>query len=118
MDKIQKYIIKRGKRNAISRRFHAKDDEGAIATWKLVLDSMRHVLDVRYFTRLRRLLIYYSQTEPAISIVDIHHDDLTNTVASSVNHDTLKNQKEPDSPGLKVSITLALHATGQPLITT
>ena len=118
MDKIQKYIIKRGKRNAISRRFHARDDEGAIATWKLVLDSMRHVLDVRYFTRLRRLLIYYSQTEPAISIVDIHHDDLTNTVASSVNHNTLKNQKEPDSPGLKVSITLALHATGQPLITT
>jgi len=45
-DEIQTHIIKRSKRNAISRRYHAKDDEEAIAAWKLDLDGILHVFNV------------------------------------------------------------------------
>ena len=45
-DEIQGYIIKRSKRNAISRRYHAKDDEEAIAAWKLDLNGVLHVFNV------------------------------------------------------------------------
>jgi hypothetical protein len=47
MSEIQEYIVKRDKRNAISRFFHAKNDEKAIATWRLGLDKIRLVFEVR-----------------------------------------------------------------------
>ena len=49
-DEIQRHVIERGKRNAISRRYHAKDDEKAIATWKLDLNGIRDVFKVRSVT--------------------------------------------------------------------
>ena len=49
-DEIQKHIIERGKRNMISRRYHAKDDEKAITTWKLDLNGIRNVFNVRSVT--------------------------------------------------------------------
>ena len=49
-DEIQRHIIERGKRNAISRRYHAKDDNKAIATWKLDLNRIFHVFNVRSVT--------------------------------------------------------------------
>ena len=50
MDEIQGHIIKRGKRNAVSRRYHAKDDKEAIATWRLDLDEILGVFNVRSAT--------------------------------------------------------------------
>ena len=50
IDKIQRHIIERGKRNAISRRYHAKDDKRAIATWKLDLKGILDVFNVRSVT--------------------------------------------------------------------
>lgn len=47
MNEVQEYIVKRDKRNAISRMFHAKDDEKAIAGWRLSLEKIRLVFDVR-----------------------------------------------------------------------
>ena len=47
MDEIQRNIIKRGKRNPISRRYHAKDEKKAIATCRLDLDRVLHVFNVR-----------------------------------------------------------------------
>ena len=47
---IQRNIIKRSKRNAISRRYHAKDDKEAIAAWKLDLDGILRVFHVRSVT--------------------------------------------------------------------
>ena len=44
---IQKNTIKRGKRNPISRRYRTKDDKEAIAAWKLELDGILHVFNVR-----------------------------------------------------------------------
>ena len=50
MDEIQRHIIERGKLNVISRRYHAKDDKKAIATWKLNLDGTHDVFNVRSVT--------------------------------------------------------------------
>ena len=44
---IQRYIIKKGKRSVFSRPFHTKDDGEAIAAWKLNLDRIRRVVEVR-----------------------------------------------------------------------
>ena len=49
-DEIRRIIIKRGKRNVISRRYHAKDDKAAIAAWKLELNRILHVFNVRSVT--------------------------------------------------------------------
>jgi len=49
-DEIQRNIIERNKRNAISRRYHAKDDKKAIAAWSLDLNKIRRVFDVRSVT--------------------------------------------------------------------
>jgi len=49
-EEIQGNIIERGKRNAISRRYHAKDDKEAITTWTLDLNRIRRVFDVRSVT--------------------------------------------------------------------
>jgi len=56
MDEIQRHITKRGRRNAISRRYHAKDDKEAISTWKLDLDGILRVFNVCFVTPPRRLL--------------------------------------------------------------
>ena len=49
-DEIQRNVIKRSRRNAISRRYHAKGDKEAIATWSLDLNRIQHVFDVRSVT--------------------------------------------------------------------
>ena len=56
MDEIQRHITKRGRRNAISRRYHAKDDKEAIASWKLDLEGILGVFNVCSVILARRLL--------------------------------------------------------------
>jgi len=46
-DEIQSNFIKRGKGNAISRHYHAKDDRVAVVTWRLELNKILHVFNVR-----------------------------------------------------------------------
>ena len=60
---IQKNTIKRGKRNPISRRYHAKDDKEAIAAWKLELNWILHIFNVRYVVSMRLLLTFRYKTE-------------------------------------------------------
>ena len=43
---IQRGVVKGGKRNAISRAFHAKDDQGTIAAWRLDLNRILHIFNV------------------------------------------------------------------------
>jgi len=43
---IQRSIIKRGKRNVVSRHFHAKNDKETIAGWRLDLNRILHVFNV------------------------------------------------------------------------
>ena len=47
---IQKHIVKRGKRVIFYKHFGSKDDESLIATWRLDLDMIRGVFDVRSLT--------------------------------------------------------------------
>jgi len=56
MDEIQTHITRRGRRNAISRRYHAKDDKEAISTWKLDLEGILGVFNVCSVIPARRLL--------------------------------------------------------------
>jgi len=44
---IQRSVIERGKRNVVSRHFHAKNDKEMIATWRLDLNRILHVFNVR-----------------------------------------------------------------------
>ena len=43
-------VIKWGKRNVLSRSFHAKDNKKAIAAWKSDLDQIHRVFEVSPFT--------------------------------------------------------------------
>jgi len=44
---IQTNIIERGRRNGLSRMFHAKNDKETIATWRVDLNGILHVFNVR-----------------------------------------------------------------------
>ena len=78
MTAIQKRIVKWGKRNPLSRRLHVKDDEEAIVSWRLDLDKIRRVLDVRSFNWARSLLTFRSQAELAtrtdVDVSEIQHE--------------------------------------------
>ena len=79
--KIQKKIVKQGKRNAVSRLFRAKDDKEAIATWNQDLIRILHVFNVRSFDPAWKSLRSFFQTELAINthvmVADIHRNTLT-----------------------------------------
>jgi len=60
---IQTNITKRGKQNAISRRYHAKNDKEAIATWRSDLNGIRRVINVRFVIPVWPSLITRFQTE-------------------------------------------------------
>jgi hypothetical protein len=44
---IQGKVVKRGKRNHVSRLFHAKNDKEAIAAWRQDLNKILHIFNVR-----------------------------------------------------------------------
>ena len=66
MAEIQGKIIKQSKRNVISRHFHARNDKDKITAWRLDLDRILQVFNVRSTVTVRRLLSLDSQTELAI----------------------------------------------------
>ena len=49
---IQRKLVKWGKRNVVSRRFHAMNDKETIATWRLDLDKVLQIFNVGSFPRL------------------------------------------------------------------
>ena len=89
VDEIQRHIIKRSKRNVISRHYHAKDDKEAIASWRLELDRILPVFNVCPITPARRLLTFRLQIELGVNThatVSGTHQDIANehTVGSDV----------------------------------
>ena len=57
MADIQRQFVKWGKRSAIiPKRFRAKSDKEAIATWGVALGEIRRVFDVRSFASIRQSL--------------------------------------------------------------
>ena len=92
MAEIQKNIIKQGKRNGVSRMFHAKNDKETIAAWRSDLNRILHIFNVRSAAPARPPLTVHFQTELAINtnmvVSDVRHDVLTTrTVVSDVHHD-------------------------------
>ena len=47
---IRTNIFKQGKRNVISRRFHARNDKETITSWRLDLNRILHIFNVRSST--------------------------------------------------------------------
>jgi hypothetical protein len=47
---IQKKLVKWGKRNMVSRRFHAKEDKETIVAWRLDLERILRAFKVRSVT--------------------------------------------------------------------
>ena len=47
MANIQKELVKWGRRNAVSRHFHAKKDKEMVAAWRVDLDEIFQVFNVR-----------------------------------------------------------------------
>jgi len=77
--------------------FHAKDDKDTIATWRLDLNRILHVFNVRSATTARPLLTVHFQTELAINtnvaVSDIRREVVnTHIVVSDVRHDISNTQ--------------------------
>lgn len=65
---IQRNVVKRGKRSALSRRFHKKEDNEAIAAWRLDLNRILRVFNVRFAIPLQPPLTLCFQTELGVNI--------------------------------------------------
>jgi hypothetical protein len=86
--------IEQGKRNAVSRLFHAKNDKETIAGWKSDLSRVLHIFNVRSVVFVWLLLTVHSQTELAINthvvVLDVRHDvATTQTIVSDVHRDVV-----------------------------
>ena len=89
MAEIQTNVIERGKRNPISRYSHKKDDNKAIATWRLDLNRILQAFNVRSVTSMLSLLTLRFQREfERITHVDIRRDAAnTHATVSGIHHD-------------------------------
>jgi len=140
---IQRNIIKQGKRNAISRHLHAKNDKERIAGWRLDLNRILQVFNVcsRSIVSVLRLLTPDSQTELAINthvtvsethvtvaetrvtasethaiVSELEHNATrTHIMVSDIHRTMVKGQEVNDSNNLSVSDTRTLFTTESPL---
>jgi len=129
MDRIQRHIIEWGKRNAISRRYHAKDDKEAVATWKSDLDGILRVFNVCSVTPARRLLTFRFQDELGANAhatgSDTHQDKpttgsdiaITNTIVSDIHRNELGGREGAGGRSRAVSTARTLLATRKPVLT-
>ena len=130
MAEIQGNIVKRGKRNTMSRHFHAKNDKEAIATWRLDLNRILHVFNVRPLAFVRPLLTVRIQTELAINtnvvVSDIHQGVVnthvtiselqhsvtkTHTIVSDIHRTVVRGQEGAESTSSSVSVARTIFVT-------
>ena len=97
---IQKNIIKQGKRNPISQRYHAKDDKEAITTWRLGLNRVRHVFNVRSVTSVWPPLTVRLQTELGVNT----RTTVSSTRQVSVKRDTITTDIYRDISDAEVTV--------------
>ena len=98
MTEIQGNVAKRGKRNAISRRIHAKDDHKAIGTWRSDLDRILHVFNVRSTVSVWISLTVNLQTELAVNtlvvVSDVRHGVVgTHAMVSDIHRSVMRGQE-------------------------
>ena len=123
MAEIQRNVIKRGKRNVVSRHLHAKNDKEKIAAWRSDLGRILQVFNVRSIVSARRLLTVDSQTELAINthvavsetrvIVSglEHNATSTHIMVSDIHRTVVKGQEVNDSKNMLVGDTRTLSIT-------
>ena len=101
-------VTKKGKRNPLSRFFHAKNDKETIGTWKSDLNRILHVFNVCSLAFTRMSLIVSFQTELAVNthvaVSDMRHDvsDIHQNV-SKIHQDVSKIREEIGGQVLSVS---------------
>ena len=106
---IQRSIVTLGKRNPISRTFHARNDKHTIAAWMSDLDRILQVFQVRSTVpSLPPLLTTHSQTELAlhthVAVSDVRHDVAsTREIVSDIRRTLVKGQERTDSRDQTVS---------------
>ena len=120
-------ITKRGKRNAISRFLHAKNDRETIAGWKSDLNKILLIFNVSSFILVWPSLTVHLQTELAINtnvtVSDIRHDVATivsdvrsgvastHIIVSDIHRTITENQRGVDGINQSVSLTCTLLVT-------
>jgi hypothetical protein len=92
---IQRGIIKKGKRNVVSRLFHAKSYKDTIADWKSDLNKILLVFNVSSFVVAWLLLTVHPQTELALN---------THTIVSDIHHIMVNGREGFDGRSLSVSV--------------
>ena len=102
---IQDEVIKRSGRGTASRLFHAKNDKEAIVAWKLDLNRILHIFNVRsssvVFTRAS--LILPLQTELAMNTHTLAID--TNALVLDIHRNVVASRGGTDSQQHPVSAT-------------
>lgn len=98
-----------GRRNAICRLFRAKSDKRRIDAWRLDLDGILRVFEVRSVTPKWPSLTFCFQIELAThtnaAVPDAPRDvSNTTTLTSEVHHNTLKGPNDVDGKGRVASI--------------
>ena len=109
MTEIQQRIVKQGERGAISRHFHAKNDKDKIAAWRLDLNRILQIFNVRPIASVWPLLTVHFQAELAIN-THVTVSNIDNTVSDI--HRTITNGQGGSGGGNRsVSDTGALSVT-------
>ena len=123
MAEIQRKVIEQGKRNVISQHLHAKNDKEKIAAWRLDLNRILHVFNVRSIVSIRRSLTRRFKTELAINthvtvsethaiVSELEHDvTSTHIMVSDIHCTIVKGSEVSDSRNLLMSDTRTLSTT-------
>ena len=106
---IEVKIAKRGKRNAVSRLLHAKNDKETIAGWRSDLARILLIFNVSSLISVRLSLTVHSQTELAINTNVT--TAATHTIVSEIHRTVTENQRGADGNNQPVSLTCILSVT-------
>ena len=128
--KVEERVAEKGKRNSVSKLFHARNDKETISSWRSDLTRILGVFNVRSIVPVWLLLIIHFQAELAIcmhaSISAVHHDVMTtqtivssvhgnvvntNTLVSDIHRNILQNQGGTDAQHHLVNVTFCLPIT-------
>ena len=105
---MERNVIKLGKRNAISRLFRSQEDKDKIASWRLDLNRVLHVFNVRSEASPPSFLTARPQTELSINtnakVSDIHNDVAnTQNIVSDIHRTMMERQEGVNNGNVSVS---------------
>lgn len=111
---IERNVIRLGKQKIFSGLFHSKDDKEKIAAWRLDLNRILHIFNVRFITSLPTFLTIRLQTELAINT----HVAVVNTqnIVSDIHRTIVERQEGGEGGNATVSYHCTLTETKQILI--